>query len=587
MPQVTSRFVFLVTLILSFFSVSSHAIPAFLPQAKDVNKTQEMAIDGVWLIDTIGKKIRIEAGRAYAVDGWLHLFVLSIDPGMVVIRGIERTIPGEYSGEDLPLLGRWHASLQEDRSLSVTVAGSLGPVKYKLIPVKPDNTQQFDQEMVAAGLIEAPPNHAVIPSNPPTQASIHPFRQLTESVIGPRGTGSNDSSNDRVCSDKGGEGEYLCTKIEAIDHGKMKFGCKGRQLYLSDGACYECPDDYKRASLTRKMNHPDACQERGFNKQVYTSATMIRDAFGCAPGQFLKFNNCKSCPPHSKRIHIGGVDFGKCKVDKAYHCMDDLVPTKLKPDGLITRTGNYVGAKIRKRCAPPFNINSFVGHALIDSPAGPLMVALSSFSARLLLNDSETRDKASRLRDAVKQLNIKKAWEILQTIDEFELLVQSAYDAGHFIITIGASVDGSLILGYEHEQGIAIDLVEGKLKGYTGSSLSKGILSGGYDIGLTLGLWEGPFQTDYAQGWIVETNLEGGAGIGAWSSYFNPGAPRSSRYQHLIGFTVSAGPGISFELGEYDEVYTKVISECSFTDLDQALNDNVLDIAKLLIGQDC
>lgn len=127
-------------------------IPAFLPTVDTVPASRAMPLDGTWLINTIRKKIRIEAGRAYAVDDWLHLFVLKIEPGMVVIKDVTPTGPGAYSGQDLPLAGAWTAKAQSDRSLSVSVAGLLGPANYKLIPVQLDNPQWYAQEMVAAGL---------------------------------------------------------------------------------------------------------------------------------------------------------------------------------------------------------------------------------------------------------------------------------------------------------------------------------------------------------------------------------------------------------------------------------------------------
>ena len=61
-------------------------IPAFLPMMTDVPSTQPLSIDGEWMINTIKKRIRIDSGRAYAVDSWNPLFVLKIDPMMVVIK---------------------------------------------------------------------------------------------------------------------------------------------------------------------------------------------------------------------------------------------------------------------------------------------------------------------------------------------------------------------------------------------------------------------------------------------------------------------------------------------------------------------
>ena len=127
-------------------------IPAFLPTVDQVPASQAMPLDGTWLISSIRKKIRIEAGRAYAVDGWTHMFVLNIQPGMVVIKDIVPTGPGAYQAEDLPLLGTWTARVQSDRSLSVSVATAIIPVSYRLIPIQIDNPQWYAQEMQAAGL---------------------------------------------------------------------------------------------------------------------------------------------------------------------------------------------------------------------------------------------------------------------------------------------------------------------------------------------------------------------------------------------------------------------------------------------------
>ncbi len=122
-------------------------IPAFLPSMVDVPATEPAAIDGEWVISTIKKRIRIEGGRAYAVDSWLHLFVLKIEPLMVVIQDIERTGPGTYTGKDLPLLGEWKAQLLPNGQLKVDVAGAFGPVTYKLVPVRIDDREAFAMDL--------------------------------------------------------------------------------------------------------------------------------------------------------------------------------------------------------------------------------------------------------------------------------------------------------------------------------------------------------------------------------------------------------------------------------------------------------
>ncbi len=121
-------------------------VPAFLPMAHTVPQGEVTPIDGEWVVTSIGKRIRIQAGRAYALDSWLHLFVLRIQPMMVVLKDIRRTQPGQYSGQDLPLMGAWNARLGPDGTLSVSVQGALGPAQYTLMPISQDNPQAFAQE---------------------------------------------------------------------------------------------------------------------------------------------------------------------------------------------------------------------------------------------------------------------------------------------------------------------------------------------------------------------------------------------------------------------------------------------------------
>ena len=126
-------------------------IPAFLPSVNQVAATKPSAIDGTWIIDAIGKTVRIQSGRAYAVDGWLHLFVLKISPGMVVIKNVNRTRPGEYTGDDLPLMGKWTARIQPNRQLAVSVASAI-PANYTMTPINLDNQRWFNKEMSKAGI---------------------------------------------------------------------------------------------------------------------------------------------------------------------------------------------------------------------------------------------------------------------------------------------------------------------------------------------------------------------------------------------------------------------------------------------------
>lgn len=125
-------------------------IPAFLPDRYSVARSEALPIDGVWMISTLKKKIRIEQGRAYAVDPWLHLFVLKVQPDMVVMQNFRRTAPGKYAADDLPLMGPAELALNTEGNLDVRVQGTFGPVKYGLVRVEAQYAAALTQEIQAA-----------------------------------------------------------------------------------------------------------------------------------------------------------------------------------------------------------------------------------------------------------------------------------------------------------------------------------------------------------------------------------------------------------------------------------------------------
>ena len=143
-------------------------IPAFLPMVSSVPATSAMPIDGTWIVEPLGKKVRIEKGRTYAIDGWLHMFVLDIKPGMVVSRDIKPTGPGKYSGYDLPWLSNFTMQVNASGGLAVSIQTPLVPANFNLLPVQLDNQAWFNQEMQAAGL------------QPATAPSAAPAYQFTQ-----------------------------------------------------------------------------------------------------------------------------------------------------------------------------------------------------------------------------------------------------------------------------------------------------------------------------------------------------------------------------------------------------------------------
>lgn len=285
------------------------------------------------MINNIRKRIRIEGGRAYAVDPWLHLFVLKIEPLMVVSKNWRRTGPGQYTGEDLPLVGQFRAQLDASGNMTVQVAGMLGPATLTLSPVRPDSQRRFEREKRAIGGISPEPDYAddeyeASPSDEEEyeeEASYEEDDSYADDDSYEDDTYEADDSSDAEYDDVYAEDGYEQIEYEEADYevkpkkkaaikvSKAKNGCKGKQIYLSGGSCYACPSDYRRFSPTRKMTHAEACTERGFGQDT-RPAKYLWEANGCQKGLFKHNGYCKVCPEGTKRMHAAGLDTGYCKV---------------------------------------------------------------------------------------------------------------------------------------------------------------------------------------------------------------------------------------------------------------------------------
>lgn len=108
---------------------------AFLPYESQVPPTQALPIDGDYTISTLGKRVRIDRGRSYALDPWTHAMTLKIRPNMVVAKDFRQISATEYTSEDLPLLGTASMTVQPDGRIAVNVA-SIPPYSYFLLPVE-------------------------------------------------------------------------------------------------------------------------------------------------------------------------------------------------------------------------------------------------------------------------------------------------------------------------------------------------------------------------------------------------------------------------------------------------------------------
>ncbi len=178
-------------------------MPALLPSRYDVPETEPLPIDGVWTISTIGKRTHIERGRAHVVDPWLHLFVMQVQPGMVVLRNFRRTGAGRYTAEDLPLAGPASFALQPDGTIKAQIKGALGPVAYDLIRQTADDPVALDAEIAALGGGAPPPPSDAPPAAAPPAGEPAPSPEPGGggSLANCKNLGVDPNTGDIVCMD--------------------------------------------------------------------------------------------------------------------------------------------------------------------------------------------------------------------------------------------------------------------------------------------------------------------------------------------------------------------------------------------------
>ncbi|MEO0425707.1 MAG: hypothetical protein AAF184_25480 [Pseudomonadota bacterium] len=121
--------------------------PAALPNKSSVPVRESSPIDGTWTISTLGKRIRFEGGRAYAVDPWTHAVFWQIQPDMVVLQNLRRLEPGAWIADDLPLAGPAQMKLATDGNIDVKVKGALFGVSYRLLRSAVDDDAWLADEM--------------------------------------------------------------------------------------------------------------------------------------------------------------------------------------------------------------------------------------------------------------------------------------------------------------------------------------------------------------------------------------------------------------------------------------------------------
>lgn len=122
------------------------SLGAALPDRYAVDLGVPLPIDGIWRISTNDKRLRIERGRAFAVDGWNHVLLFRVEPEQVTMINMRRGEDGEYLGRDILLNGDATMTLRDDGNLDVSVATFPFPAKFVLIREALDDPDALARE---------------------------------------------------------------------------------------------------------------------------------------------------------------------------------------------------------------------------------------------------------------------------------------------------------------------------------------------------------------------------------------------------------------------------------------------------------
>ena len=123
------------------------SLGAALPDRYAIDLGARMPMHGVWRISTNDRRLRIERGRAFAVDGWNHALLFRVEPEQVTMVDVRREDPGVFLSRDILLNGDARMTLRADGNLDVTVGTFPFPVSFVLIREALDDPAALAREM--------------------------------------------------------------------------------------------------------------------------------------------------------------------------------------------------------------------------------------------------------------------------------------------------------------------------------------------------------------------------------------------------------------------------------------------------------
>lgn len=153
-PRPRSAGLWLVSLLAFVMSGCALVPRTDLPMQDAVPKTEPLPIDGIWRIEELGKRYRVEGGRVWLMDR-LVVGPVYMQPGQVATIDVQQVGPNEYTGTDIASGSvPWKATTSPAGAI-LEVAAAI-PARYTFVPVELDDRDWFEAQVAADSIIARP-----------------------------------------------------------------------------------------------------------------------------------------------------------------------------------------------------------------------------------------------------------------------------------------------------------------------------------------------------------------------------------------------------------------------------------------------
>ncbi len=117
---------------------------ADLVQIEETKPGQPLPIDGIWRLRELNKQVAIEGGHVFALEGWTHLFVWIVEPGMVTSTQLRQTDRQKLVAYDALLKRDMEWTVREDGTIFASGGEGLLAPKFSLEPIELSYPDAFE-----------------------------------------------------------------------------------------------------------------------------------------------------------------------------------------------------------------------------------------------------------------------------------------------------------------------------------------------------------------------------------------------------------------------------------------------------------